>query len=77
MEVVISDGSVLTLRACAEEGSVEKERFEAVVCSIGNIGIVYSITMQCISSYNVIRHHYLGNVNDVQSRISNIFAVEF
>eukprot|EP00475_Leptophrys_vorax_P021424 TRINITY_DN2915_c0_g1_i2.p1 TRINITY_DN2915_c0_g1~~TRINITY_DN2915_c0_g1_i2.p1 ORF type:complete len:531 (-),score=134.65 TRINITY_DN2915_c0_g1_i2:63-1655(-) len=58
LEIIVSrnGGEVLKLRRDAPKGSEELNFFEAAVGSIGNAGIVYSVTIQAIEKYHCITY---------------------
>jgi L-gulonolactone oxidase len=75
VELLVSDGTLLRLRRNAPEGSEELERFEAAIASVGHVGIVYSVTLQCVPEYNVIVQEQtlkykdaIGNIESLLSR---------
>jgi FAD/FMN-containing dehydrogenase len=58
MELVVSrnGGEVITLRRSAPAGSEELHLFQTAVASIGNVGIIYSITIRAVEKYHCVTY---------------------
>eukprot|EP00299_Pterocystis_sp_00344_P018997 c9461_g1_i1.p1 GENE.c9461_g1_i1~~c9461_g1_i1.p1 ORF type:complete len:534 (+),score=119.90 c9461_g1_i1:44-1603(+) len=74
LELLLADGSMLILRADAAPGSVERERFEAAVCSVGHVGVVYAVTLRCVPAYNVVVHEKMIRLDPSMDYIETLLA---
>jgi FAD/FMN-containing dehydrogenase len=50
----------------------DQERFEAAIVSLGNLGVIYSVTLQCVREYNVIVHTFSFPVSRIKGQIARL-----
>jgi FAD/FMN-containing dehydrogenase len=71
MEFIDCQGECTTLR---KDSTDEQERrlFDAVLVSFGSLGIVYSITMECVPEYNMILYKEVVPFDDFVKNVTHI-----
>eukprot|EP00697_Spironema_sp_BW2_P017608 gnl/Spiro4/9352_TR4932_c0_g1_i1.p1 gnl/Spiro4/9352_TR4932_c0_g1~~gnl/Spiro4/9352_TR4932_c0_g1_i1.p1 ORF type:complete len:495 (-),score=139.86 gnl/Spiro4/9352_TR4932_c0_g1_i1:70-1527(-) len=67
IELVVADGRVLTISA-----SENSELFPAARTSLGALGVIYSVTLQCTRPFNLISRRYLTNLQDMQENYERL-----
>ena len=65
---MLSDGKIMTL-TCNDE---DQEMFHAASLSLGALGVILSIKLQCESAFRLQQITYAANVDDV--RISFVLS---
>ena len=71
VQVVSGAGRVLTLRKDATDAK-EREQFNAAIVAWGNIGILYSVTVQLVDTYSMVVVRETMNYKDLDGKIPSM-----